>query len=128
MLVDAYRLEKLQGDPKLIHQLLDASVRGLDRFVRRGELQSPAEYRLAFRELGLSLGLHAAARMEQGGSLALALQRYHTLADEIESFWLDPKHQATKVFQEHLDINEVMLATSLDPDGFLGEWSLQLYP
>jgi hypothetical protein len=28
-------------------------------------------------------------------------------------------HQAARTFTEHVDINEVMLATSLAPDGFL---------
>jgi len=39
--------------------------------------------------------------------------------DEIEAFWRDPEHQRVTTWTEHQDINEVMLATSLAPDGFL---------
>jgi hypothetical protein len=35
------------------------------------------------------------------------------------SSWLDPEHQRLRAWLEHLDINDVMLATSLVPDGFL---------
>ena len=41
------------------------------------------------------------------------------LAGHIEEFWLEPEHQAACVWQAHVDINAVMLATSLVPDGFL---------
>jgi hypothetical protein len=35
------------------------------------------------------------------------------------SFWVDPGHRRAGTWVEHLDINEVMLATSLAPDGCL---------
>jgi hypothetical protein len=41
------------------------------------------------------------------------------LGSEIKSFWLDPEHRETHLWAEHRDINEVMLATSLVPAGFL---------
>ena len=45
--------------------------------------------------------------------------RYGPMGDEIESFWRDPDQQRADTWSEHRDINEVMLATSLAPDGFL---------
>jgi len=47
------------------------------------------------------------------------LMRYAPLRIEIESFWRDPEHRHTQIWAEHRDINEVMLATSLAPEGFL---------
>ena len=126
MLVDAYRLEKLQDDKDMIDGLLQASWMGLGAITGSGEIGSrrgpgSADYRLAFRELGLSIGLHAASRMDNNNKAKRLVGKYGKLADDIETFWLNPKHQATNTFQDYLDINEVMLATSLDPDGFLGE-------
>jgi hypothetical protein len=37
----------------------------------------------------------------------------------IEEFWLHPRNRASRGWTEHLDINRVMLATSLAPDGYL---------
>jgi hypothetical protein len=39
--------------------------------------------------------------------------------ERIESFWRDPEHRQSLAWSEHRDINEVMLATSLVPEGFL---------
>jgi hypothetical protein len=44
---------------------------------------------------------------------------YVPLAEIIENFWLDPANQKVDTFTEHMDINTVMLATSLIPDGYL---------
>ena len=45
--------------------------------------------------------------------------RYQPLAENIETFWLEPANRESGTWQEHRDINMVMLATSLAPDGFL---------
>ncbi len=137
LLVDAYRLQQLQQQgvnyrPRLLEQLLDAAVTGLQYYKRSGELQQPAQYRLAFRELGLTIGLHAVERMQQSlyrtaddaknkrlREQLNTLKQYNGIRDYIEHFWLEAKHQQTKTWLEHQDINEVMLATSLIPDGFL---------
>jgi hypothetical protein len=138
LLVDAYRLQQLlqqgaQTGTQLLHQLLDAALTGLSHYVRTGELQLPARHRLAFRELGLAIGLHAVERMQQEAGHAgenpvaspalraqlQALMQYLPLRDEIEEFWRAPQQQVTATWIEHRDINEVMLATSLAPDGFL---------
>jgi hypothetical protein len=136
LLVDAYRLAQLmrQGglsDEPLLERLLTAALAGLQYYVGSGQLQAAAEYRLAFRELGLAIGLHAAQRMWEAAASRRAatspalraqlevLMRYVPLGEEIESFWRDPAHRRASTWSEHRDINEVMLATRLVPDGFL---------
>jgi hypothetical protein len=121
MLMDAYQLEKIQDegahiDARLIDRLLKASTNGLKNYSKRQQLEYPAEYRLAFRELGLSMGLHAVERMKHPS--AKALKPFLPLVTQIEDFWLDPKHQGSKTWKDHFDINEVMLATSLDPESW----------
>jgi hypothetical protein len=41
------------------------------------------------------------------------------LIDAIESFWLEPENRQRGSWKEHEDINAVMLATSLAPEGYL---------
>jgi hypothetical protein len=45
--------------------------------------------------------------------------QYLHLRDTIEVIWRNPEQQRAATWIEHQDINEVMLATSLAPDGFL---------
>ena len=47
------------------------------------------------------------------------LARYAPARGEIESFWLRPEHRRSGPWLDHEDINDVMLATSLAPEGFL---------
>jgi hypothetical protein len=138
LLIDAYRVDQLRKtgtaiEKGLLENLLDSALAGLKYYAGRGELQLPAQYRLAFRELGLAIGLQAVVLMwqaiEQHGQLSdtsaglrtrlQALMQYAPLRDEIESFWRDADHRRANTWAEHQDINEVMLATSLAPDGFL---------
>jgi hypothetical protein len=139
LLADAYRVneltrsEVLEGD-ELLEALLTAAVVGLEHYGRQGDLRRPADRRLAFRELGLSIGLAAVSTLREraegdpkrfgAGSdlhtLLGELKRYAPLRAEIESFWLRPEHRRTALWLEHRNINDVMLATSLEPDGFLG--------
>jgi len=138
LLIDAYRVEQLmrQGslsDHRLLETLLTASLAGLRDYARGGDLRLPAEYRLAFRELGLAIGLHAVRLMCQAAesdanqcfpgsgvrTLLQALMQYAPVSEDIESFWRNPEHRRARTWSEHLDINEVMLATSLAPEGFL---------
>ena len=138
LLIDAYRLQQLQQQgaepqPQLLDTLLDTAITGLHFYTSSGELQQPPHYRLAFRELGLAIGLHAAERMQQAlidngnhtagnprlRSQLLTLLQYTHLREHIENFWLYPEHRQSDSWTEHRDINEVMLATSLAPDGLL---------
>jgi hypothetical protein len=41
------------------------------------------------------------------------------IVDDINGFWSDPVNQKARSWISHLDINMVMWATSLMPDGFL---------
>ncbi len=59
-------------------------------------------------------------RLDTAGRARLAvLSPYLPLRTAIEDFWLRPEHRRTASWLEHADINDVMLATSLAPDGFL---------
>jgi hypothetical protein len=113
-------------DAQLLDRLISASLSGLAHYARSGELQQPARYRLAFRELGLAIGLHAVERMQQAAvegeavsEQLEALMRYMPLRDEIETFWRDPRNQHANTWTDHQEINDVMLATTLAPEGFL---------
>jgi hypothetical protein len=133
LLCDAYRVHQLieQGawprELPLLEQLLDGALRGLGLLARTAQLDGPAERRLAFRELGLSIGLAAVELLHRStdvlpaavsGKLA-QLARAAPLRDDIEAFWLRPESRATRTWREHADINGVMLATSLAPAGYL---------
>jgi hypothetical protein len=117
----------------LLDVLLNSSLMSLQTYSNSDSLQLPAQYRLGFRELGLSIGLHAVAKMpgllEQtqrdfNTKRRLQLQteglmRYTPLSDGIETFWLDPANRQASEWMAHRDINMVMLVTSLAPDGYL---------
>jgi hypothetical protein len=120
LLTDAWRLEQLAGagtvaGSGLRDRVLDAAFVGLIEYERGGELRLPAPVRLAFRELGLAIGL-AAVPLMRG---AERLKRFVALRGEIESSWLDPEHRRTATWLEHENINDVMLAASLVPAGYL---------
>ena len=79
----------------------------------------PADYRLAFRELGLSIGLRAVKRtrelaaqypgtLDSVSSLGPRLERlmrYAPMIDTIEGFWLEPANRSSRTWKEHEDIN-----------------------
>ena len=52
-------------------------------------------------------------------SLIEGLIRYDQLREDIEMFWLERTNREANTWTEHRDINMVMLATSLAPDGYL---------
>jgi len=119
LLTGAYVLHRLaaegrSADRPLVQGLLTAALEGLEEHSRHPSLREPAERRLGFRELGLAIGLEAAALMG-----AVRLARHARLGEEIVSFWLDPAHRNARSWREHRDINDVMLATALAPEGFL---------
>ncbi len=138
LLSDAYRLTQLmlstnlRESERLISLLRDAEV-GLENVVRGRSLNAFADYRLGFRELGLSIGLHAIVTMQKAieqhpqsfsnrhelHSRLSGLARYLPLIESIENFWLEPSNQQSHSWIGHRDINSVMLATSLAPDGYL---------
>ncbi len=123
LLVDAARIAQLEsggawtGPRDLLDALVESTVAGLRTYLTQPELRAPAEYRLAFRELGLAIGLAAVGRLPE--TVGARLAPYARLHHDIESFWLVRAHRATAGWRDHADINDVMLATSLAPDGFL---------
>ena len=138
LLFDACRL--MQMGPAVVgarfEELLDgvlvAAVSGLHYVMTRGQLGALAEQRLAFRELGLSIGLHAVPRMDvllqeapklyadtAVPDLLDQLKAVQDTATRIETFWLNPANRQAGSWQGHEDINMVMLASSLLPGGFL---------
>lgn len=113
LLFDACRLAQLDRDDELRESIVSAVRQGLARYIEQRDLARPADQRLAFRELGLAIGLSAVERI--GGGLAQFLR----VREAIVAFWADPVHRGGVTYRAHQDINDVMLATSLSPDGFL---------
>jgi len=114
----------------LPHALLADAQRGLDVFTTTQALARPLEARLAFRELGLALGLHGLGAMDaavtdhadrfgtaaQASALRARIEAMlplRVLAAHLDSTWRDPAAQATRAWTTHRDINEVMLAASM---------------
>ena len=118
----------------LLETLLDSALAGLDSYTEAGSLELPARYRLAFREFGLSIGLAGVEKLPEWiaknpnffdrtssfHQRVQALHEYVPLRKKIEQFWLDGKNRESGTWTEHREINMVMFATSLAPDGFLG--------
>ena len=130
LLTDAVRVAQLMArgafaDGRLAAALLAAAHEGLASYARGGEWRLPAAHRLGFRELGLAIGLRGVEWLRErpeGAPLRPALDalaRWMPLGDEITTFWATPAHREAASWSAHLDINEVMLATSLAPEGFL---------
>jgi hypothetical protein len=134
----AYKLAQLitnegikQAD--LLDILVASSLIGLQSYERSNPLKLPADYRLAFRELGLSIGLHAIERLpglikqipgdsnlkQRLHARTESLMQYTPLSDIIEKFWLHATNRQAESWIAHRDINMVMLATSLAPGGYL---------
>jgi len=123
----------LPDQPALLQTLLTSANTGLESFAHMDSMQLPADSRLAFRELGLAIGLRGLAIVErivaeqpsqftnkaQLTTQIERLQHYRTMIDAIEQFWLQPSNQAASTWTDHRHINMVMLATNLAPAGFL---------
>jgi hypothetical protein len=131
LLFDACRLCQLgglaeAGDLRLLDDLLAACARGLSAFLASRQLNDPVTHRLAFRELGLAIGLRAlpiiadaAPRRPPHGRAIDLLLRAQPVADDIVAAWLPQARQDDATWRAHRDINEVMLASALIPDTFL---------
>jgi hypothetical protein len=134
LLFDACRLSQLgrgRGrDLRLLQDILDNCRDSFSMLLPGRYFNRPAAHRLAFRELGLAIGLRALPIMaelvgkDSGVPSALAssiqlLLRHDRLYDEIVTFWLTHAQHPDEQWQEHRNINEVMLATALIPGRFL---------
>lgn len=120
LLSDTWLLtQQAQVDKAMLQKLLIASLQSLHAFTTHDKsLSYPADYRLAFRELGLAIGLEGVRKMDQ--RLSEPLRRFLPVGEEIIAFWNDEQNQQNNTWQEHENINAVMLATALAPDGYLG--------
>lgn len=121
----------LQSGGLLVAVLRSARI-GLNNYLQSGDLEQPAEHRLAFRELGLSIGLAGVEELarwweesadifpkREMKAVMDALDHFLPLREEIESFWQDEGNQQACTWKDHQEINMVMLATSLAPGQFL---------
>lgn len=109
LLADAYRLEQLGKDAELKDALLKAAHRGLGYYLEMPDLREPADQRVAFRELGLAIGLSAPVP---------GLKPYAVLTG-ITEFWLEQANRDNDLWRQHNDINDTMMATAIAPAGFL---------
>ena len=138
LLGDAWKIAQLTDrgvfrGTQLLESVVDAALAGLAAFRGGSPLRIPAAYRLAFRELGLSIGLKGVVLLRGWSEKhpefiapkdplerkIEALTGYLPLAGEIEGFWLEGGNREAGTWRDHREINMVMLATSLAPDGFL---------
>lgn len=126
--------------PKLLVGLLRDAQTGLVR-VADDAFRQPANHRLAFREFGLSTGLQALPLMQKlllelqqvpekrglsktdvqqvESLLSHLIENHFWMVQTIHDYWAVDEHRRGSSWISHLDINEVMWATSLVPDGFL---------
>ena len=128
-LIDTHHLHETARLESVLHDVES----GLQAFVMHNTLNLPAEHRLAFRELGLAIGLHTIDRMQETiaqhpGNFTNVdqltptltnLSRFYPVYEFIKDFWLEAAHRSVGTWQEHADINKVMLATCLAPDSYL---------
>lgn len=120
-------------DSELLAELLRASGNGMEHYRGSSTLGRHPGERLAFRELGLSIGLLGASwvrmNVASGDGVRLAradlekglagLRDHEPLGEDIVRFWMEPENQRSTSWKEHLNINSVMLATALAPEGYL---------
>lgn len=136
LLTDASRIAQIEAmgtnlGNGLLEAVLDAALISVSSFAMSGDLDLEAESRLAFRELGLSIGLKSlpliksslrTANRKSAENLLQTvtdLERFESIGAEIDRFWTSPKNQNATTWSEHRAINMVMLATSLAPQSFL---------
>lgn len=138
LLADAYRLATLlrvrPGDNPLLGLVVGAAANGLTRCLATQPFAPPTSRRLAFRELGLAIGLQAttrlwavlerdAASLDAQPALRTALESLVAqvpLARTITDTWVDVERRGDDpIWRAHEDINAVMLATALEPSGYL---------
>jgi hypothetical protein len=138
LLADAYKVGQMVinggfEQPWLLGVMLESAIAGLESYARNNSLRLPADYRLAFREVGLCIGLHAVEKLQdliernpgafkeeyRLNSRIERLLRYAPLHQAIETFWLESASRESNSWIAHREINMVTLATSLAPDGYL---------
>lgn len=138
LLVDATILMQLITlrrieQPDLLDELLRDTLQCLRVYEKYESTAGPSSDRLAFRELGLSIGMHGCEIMrecltraperfrhyDEISSLVHAIGGFAPLREPIERYWLREYAESSRAWRGHEDINAVMLATSLLPGGYL---------
>lgn len=135
LLFDSCRLCQLVRDDnpreiRLLEEMLQACRNGLTALFASRSLDRPTAHRLAFRELGLAIGLRAfliiADTIKRDSSrfasrpllprIIELLLPYESLGEDIIRVWLPHAQHQDEGWQAHQDINDVMLATALIPN------------
>jgi hypothetical protein len=112
---------------ELLCALFDDAWQSLHLWRQAHSLTAPPKTRLAFRELGLSIGLRTVRSLIDPANpfrrpnptlreldrLLHDLELFLPFSDRIEREWLDSDLQRGHSWMAHQDINSVMLATSL---------------
>ena len=138
LLFDATRIAQLIVNGSidfnvLFEVILNSAQLGLGSFVKSNPLGVPANYRLAFRELGLSIGLKGIRNIQKcfndhsdsfnmNNSIketTKSIITYLPLGEAIEQFWMQSKNWQFGSWAEHREINMTMLTTSLAPNEFM---------
>lgn len=122
LLLNVIRANELEQEitlPKSIEsrKLLRNAEQGLEAFYRTFKPDDSANYRLPFRECGLSLGLRCLNgnldALNDNGLMPNIPSHIWSLSEDIENFWLEDDNIDSSTYQNHLDINEVSIAASL---------------
>lgn len=128
LLLDGFRLAILQdirtSDKQLLGEVLLGAEAGVQQFLRSGALQGQPAMRLAFRELGLAIGLQtlpatniAVNRLgmltESIAAPLGSLLSFGRVDRAIVDFWSEPQNHCYSTWQDHRDINEVMLGAAI---------------
>ena len=117
----------------LLDLILNSALIGINSFIQSNPLRVPPDYRLAFRELGLSIGIECVEILQKwfnGDENSLkrdnstpkiteSLIKYSSLSDTIKNFWIQSDNWQLGSWAEHREINMAMLATNLTPHQFL---------
>ncbi len=127
LLIDSVRFLQIRPqkpeDREQLNDMLQPAEAGIRAWAESGYLEQPPSQRLAFRELGLAIGLHALEWRENLDNDFPAsgkkLASFFPLEEKITALWLDPDIREVSIWQEHEDINAVMLAAALHPQGFV---------
>ncbi len=120
--LDGANLEKA-SDRMELDALVDAAAAGLEQYDESHRLNAPAAQRLAFRELGLAIGLKLCESLPENAIERDAADNditdYFGLRDRILEFWSDESNRDNDTWRDHRNINEVMLASAwLTPELF----------
>ena len=137
LLGDACRVAQLMiGEvnvpPDLLEDILYSARLSLDYSSFEKMLFLDAGRRLAFREFGLSIGLHSLKRIQKWiaqfpspfrhmASLSHEVEKllaYEPMARAIESFWIRSDNQNAASWTDHRDINSVYAGDNADAGGF----------